>query len=939
MAIITKFKINKISKSKFEELVSSGTITPDMIRDEVWLFTDDQFVGEPDIENWNSKASISDIPTKVSQLENDSKFINESALPKNTSDLINDSNFAYTDDIPTKVSQLENDSGYLNSFTEKDPTVPSWAKQLTKPTYTKEEIGLGLVDNKSSDMILSELSKSDIVEKLGYIPLNPTVVGQSSGVASLDDTGKIPESQLPSYIDDVLEFDKLSELPRPGESGKIYIVKENNISYRWGGADYVSMASDLALGETSSTAFRGDLGKIAYDHSQEPHAPSNAQENIIEHILVNGAEQIPESKMINLKIPTKTTDLVNNSYFISDQNYVHTDNNLTNEILSDITSNTNNRHNHTNKSTLDSLTPALLEKLSSLSTVATTGNYNDLSGLPSINNRELKDNLSLDDLGIKQDYNAGDIEFSDGETLQDKYNNSTLCNTAYILDDLPIGAQFAYSSVTNIPEGCLVCNGSAVSRTDYSELFAVIGTTYGAGDGSTTFNLPDKRGRVSVGLDTTQDEFNSLGKHIGDKTHTLTINEIPKHQHNLPYYKSTWTDKVEIKTNNAQYGVYGDTSIRYAKDNNEGTYTGGGQSHNNIQPSEVDIWLIKAKQKATNQLPNATIYNGLDSTSTTNALSANMGRVLNDKFKNNMGNIIVESISSKNLFNKNDVVLDYYLSYDNGQPVHDTNMCYTNYYIEVNPGAIYTMSNNSAAQFTIHYYDANKNWLGYNNQNNNLNFYTVTIINNAKYVRLACGKIAKDSIQFEKGNVATPFSPYKIFDNTQSIGYQIGDVVITSTIENPSSRLGGTWELIDKEFKYDGGTVSDCFTANSTNVTSHDFKYVRSGHSIFMRLNIVNKVALTDTTLGLGVFDWEKLGFTSLYYGMFELLGASDGGQAIVMARIQASGEMTTTDVHNINGSHNIGAESVIYWNFTYPIHYPEMLDSACDKFYWKRIS
>ena len=207
----------------------------------------------------------------------------------------------------------------------------------------------------------------------------------------------------------------------------------------------------------------------------------------------------------------------------------------------------------------------------------------------------------------------------------------------YLLDDLPIGAQFAYSSATNIPEGCLICDGSDVSRTDYSELFAVIGTTYGSGDGNTTFNLPDKRGRVSVGIDEAQDEFNSLGKHIGDKTHTLTINEIPKHQHNLPYYKSTWTDKVEIKTNNAQYGVYGDTSIRYAKDNNEGTYTGGGQSHNNIQPSEVDIWLIKAKQKATNQLPNATIYNGLDSTSTTNALSANMGRVLNEKINQGVG--------------------------------------------------------------------------------------------------------------------------------------------------------------------------------------------------------------------------------------------------------------------------------------------------------------
>lgn len=175
--------------------------------------------------------------------------------------------------------------------------------------------------------------------------------------------------------------------------------------------------------------------------------------------------------------------------------------------------------------------------------------------------------------------------------------------------------------------------------------------------------------------------------------------------------------------------------------------------------------------------------------------------------------------------------------------------------------------------------------------------------------------------------------------NDELLNKQIGDIVITSTNENPSSRLGGTWELFDKEFSYKGGTFDNCFTSNTSNVKSYDFKFVRSGHNIFIRLNVVNKVALTDTTIDLGKFNWEVLGFRSLYYGMFELVGASDGGQALVMARIQASGEMTTTDVHNINGSHNIGAGSVTYWNFSYPIHYEVMLDEACDKFYWKKTA
>ena len=80
--------------------------------------------------------------------------------------------------------------------------------------------------------------------------------------------GKIPASQLPAYVDDVLEFTNLASFPTTGESGKIYIAIDTNLTYRWGGSSYVVMSSSLALGETSSTAYRGDRGKIAYDHSQ-----------------------------------------------------------------------------------------------------------------------------------------------------------------------------------------------------------------------------------------------------------------------------------------------------------------------------------------------------------------------------------------------------------------------------------------------------------------------------------------------------------------------------------------------------------------------------------------------------------------------------------------------------------------------------------------------
>ena len=96
-----------------------------------------------------------------------------------------------------------------------------------------------------------------------------TLKGAKNGVAELDANGLIPSSQLPSYVDDVLEYDTKTDFPTTGESGKIYIATNTNLQYRWTGTQYVEISSSLALGETSSTAYRGDRGKTAYDHSQK----------------------------------------------------------------------------------------------------------------------------------------------------------------------------------------------------------------------------------------------------------------------------------------------------------------------------------------------------------------------------------------------------------------------------------------------------------------------------------------------------------------------------------------------------------------------------------------------------------------------------------------------------------------------------------------------
>lgn len=89
--------------------------------------------------------------------------------------------------------------------------------------------------------------------------------GQPGGLAELDSTGKVPAAQLPSYVDDVLEYSTKAQFPQIGETGKIYVAKDTNLTYRWTGTQYLEISQSLALGETPSTAYSGDKGKANRD--------------------------------------------------------------------------------------------------------------------------------------------------------------------------------------------------------------------------------------------------------------------------------------------------------------------------------------------------------------------------------------------------------------------------------------------------------------------------------------------------------------------------------------------------------------------------------------------------------------------------------------------------------------------------------------------------
>ena len=194
-------------------------------------------------------------------------------------------------------------------------SVPSDAK-FTDTTYSNATTSTdGLMsssDKTKLDGIAAGATKTTVDSALSSTSTNPVqnkiIYGAISSKADLDTSGKVLSSQLPSYVDDVLEYSAKSNFPSTGESGKIYVDTATNLTYRWSGSTYVEISQSLALGETSSTAYRGDRGKIAYDHSQTTHAPTNAEvnQNAFSNVKVGSTTISADSKTDTLELVAGT---------------------------------------------------------------------------------------------------------------------------------------------------------------------------------------------------------------------------------------------------------------------------------------------------------------------------------------------------------------------------------------------------------------------------------------------------------------------------------------------------------------------------------------------------------------------------------------------------------------------------------------------------------
>lgn len=188
-----------------------------------------------------------------------------------------DTNKAVLISTPGFSTSLDTTQNTFNAITES-------IDRANMSIYSNGENDISVsVSDSSHNILTRQLATSNDIraletktEDLKNNKLDTSLKGAANGVAELDANGKVLTSQLPSFVDDVIEAENFAVLPNEGETGKIYVTLDDNKTYRWSGSAYVEISASLALGETDSTAYRGDRGKIAYDHATDANKISSA---------------------------------------------------------------------------------------------------------------------------------------------------------------------------------------------------------------------------------------------------------------------------------------------------------------------------------------------------------------------------------------------------------------------------------------------------------------------------------------------------------------------------------------------------------------------------------------------------------------------------------------------------------------------------------------
>lgn len=537
----------------------------------------------------------------------------------------------------------------------------------------------------------------------------------------------------------------------------------------------------------------------------------------------------------------------------------------------------------------------------------------------------------------------------------------------------PVGSIVIWGS-EDIPENYLKCEGQILSREEYASLFNVIGTTFGEGDGTTTFALPDMRNYVVVGMSDDTD-INAIGKKYGEKEHTLTTEEIPP---------------LDMPLKGDRIGAHGTQELIYwnsgPNDYMIGKTGGGGQPHNNMQPSMAMVFIIKAYEITP---ADVNVVDSLDGNSTTDAPSVH---AVNQKLQKLTGEIqplspvpdyahgIQVSIENGQTYSvPQDGLLVLTATNSDGEPsltikVNGQTISQSNTYplnggeltqsvfvnkedsVEctafstITKAMLFPLSMNTSTSSNFDYSE-NNIILDANNTIETGGYYTnsttinIPIVGGGGYLDVKKHTDTrinqtwinyKDNQIFNRqyNNINSGWGDWQLI-NSGHVS-QVGDVIINSSSDyNPNNEFTGqTWELIDKEFTPTTSSKTG-FTASS-DITTNSVRWSRSGHSLDFEFTFTSSAALTDEVITLGTLDYSVMGVERLNHTL-RVVGSSDGANSLFILYINA----TTGEVQSVDsiGEATVAAGNSCYAFFSMNIHPDFMLDSACNKFYWKRIS
>lgn len=386
-------------------------------------------------------------------------------LKSNTADVYNKeeidnlipdiSNLATKEEIPSlDLYAFKSDIPDITNLANRDeiPVLDNYALRSEIPNIT------GFATKEEIPSLTNYALKSDIPDITSLSTKSETNTALAVKADLVD--GKIPAAQLPSYVDDVLEAVNVASFPLVGESGKIYVDTTSNITYRWTGSIYTEISKSLAIGETSSSAYRGDRGKTAYDHSQiitgNPH---NTKGSDIANIPSGNVTSITVQNAINeldvLKVDKITgKGLTSNDYTTEEKNKLQGISNNANNYVHPSTHSADMIVDGTTNKAFSSTEKTKLAGISANADVSVNPDWNATSGKAQILNKPNLDatipttrgGTGLTSIGTAGQYLVVNSSATGLEWINSRDKG---VNTVTTLASLPITKRLITASVTS----------------------------------------------------------------------------------------------------------------------------------------------------------------------------------------------------------------------------------------------------------------------------------------------------------------------------------------------------------------------------------------------------------------------------------------------------------------------------------------------------------